>query len=32
MNADPNAIDPDEYLSDSVYYYDAKMQRFEKVQ
>ena len=31
-NADPNAIDPDEYLSDSVYYYDAKMQRFEKVQ
>ena len=31
-NADPNAIDPDEFLSDSVYYYDAKMQRFEKVQ
>lgn len=31
-NGDPNVIDPDEYLSDSVYYYDAEKQRFEKVQ
>lgn len=31
-NADPNVIDPDEYLSDSVYYYDAKKRCFEKAQ
>lgn len=31
-NADPNVIDPEEYLSDSVYYYDAKKRCFEKAQ
>jgi len=29
-NSDPTVIDPEEYLSDSVYYYDAKKHCFEK--
>ena len=31
-NSDPTVIDPEEYLSDSVYYYDAKKHCFEKAQ